>query len=84
MNDDLYYVYLLRSIKYPEQKYIGFSEDLETRIKDHNKGKSKHTAKYRPWKLICYHAFTDVKKAKDFEQYLKSGSGRAFAAKRFC
>ncbi|MBL7116096.1 MAG: GIY-YIG nuclease family protein [Kiritimatiellae bacterium] len=78
----MYYVYLLRSIKFPDQKYVGFSEDVDTRFKDHNNGKSIHTAKYRPWKLVTYHAFTDKKQAKEFEQYLKSGSGRAFASKR--
>ncbi len=83
MTDTLYYVYLIRSVKFPDQKYVGFSENIETRLKDHNKGKSIHTAKYRPWKLVSYHAFTDVKKARDFEEYLKSGSGRAFAVKRF-
>ena len=82
MNDKIYYVYLLRSIKFPDQKYVGFSEDVDTRFKDHNNGKSIHTAKYRPWKLVTYHAFADKKQAKEFEQYLKSGSGRAFAAKR--
>ena len=32
--------------------------------------------------LVYYCAFTDKQKAKDFELYLKSGSGKAFAYKR--
>ncbi len=82
MNDKLYYVYLIRSIKFPDQKYVGFTEDVTARIKEHNRGGSIHAGKYRPWELITYHAFTDKKHAKAFEKYLKSGSGRAFAAKR--
>ncbi|MEQ1706088.1 MAG: GIY-YIG nuclease family protein [Rickettsiales bacterium] len=78
----MYYVYLLRSIKFPEQTYSGYTEDLKTRLKDHNAGKSKHTAKYLPWKLISYHAFASEQKAREFEYYLKTGSGRAFANKR--
>jgi len=35
----MYYVYLLRSISYPEKTYIGFSEDLKQRFDDHNAGK---------------------------------------------
>ena len=33
------------------------------------------------WRLISAHYFIDVKVAADFERYLKSGSGGAFAAK---
>ena len=79
MNTKLYYVYLIRSIKFPEQTYVGFTEDVEARLKEHNRGGSIHAGKYRPWKLVCFHAFADIKKTKAFEQYLKSGSGRAFA-----
>lgn len=79
MGDKFYYVYLLRSIKFHRQTYIGFSEDVAARLKEHNRGGSIHAGKYRPWKLVSYHAFTDIKKAKAFEAYLKSGSGRAFA-----
>ncbi len=78
----MYYVYLLRSIHLPLQVYIGFTEDLKTRLADHNAGKSKHTAKYAPWELISYHAFKDERKAREFEYYLKTGSGKAFANKR--
>jgi len=62
---------------------VGFTDDLETRIKDHNRGASVHTAPLRPWELVSAHAFTDREKAKAFELYLKSGSGRAFAQRHF-
>jgi predicted GIY-YIG superfamily endonuclease len=78
----MYYVYLLRSINFPEQTYRGYTEDLKTRLKDHNAGKSKHTAKFTPWELMSYHAFTSEKRAREFEYYLKTGSGKAFANKR--
>jgi predicted GIY-YIG superfamily endonuclease len=79
MTGQFYYVYLLRSIKVPGETYVGFSDDLETRMKDHNRGASVHTAPFRPWRLVSAHAFADREKAKAFERYLKSGSGRAFA-----
>ena len=77
------YVYLLQSISHPKQRYIGLTSDIENRLKSHNAGQSPHTAKFKPWKIINYFAFSDESKAAAFEKYLKSGSGRAFASKRF-
>ena len=77
------YVYLLRSTSHPGQTYRGYTENLKSRLKAHNDGDSKHTSKYAPWELVTYHAFADEIKAREFEHYLKTGSGKAFAAKRF-
>jgi len=76
------YVYLLESIVFPGQIYVGHTHDLRARLADHNAGKSPHTAKYKPWRLITYIAFSDEAKAIAFERYLKTASGRAFAKKR--
>lgn len=78
----MHYVYLLRSINFPDQTYRGYTEDLKTRFADHNAGKSKHTAKFSPWELVSYHAFSSEKTAREFEYYLKTGSGKAFTNKR--
>ncbi|MBV8681586.1 MAG: GIY-YIG nuclease family protein [Caulobacteraceae bacterium] len=78
----MYYVYLIQSEGSPEQRYVGFTSDLKKRIKTHNAGGSIHTSKYRPWILISYLAFVDERQAREFEYYLKSGPGRAFANKR--
>jgi len=78
----MHYVYLLRSVAHPDRRYVGFTSDLRGRIKSHNEGASIHTAKYRPWQLIVYCGFHDERRAREFEYYLKSGSGRAFANKR--
>lgn len=76
------YVYLLKSESSADQRYVGITSDLKQRVTDHNAGKSSHTAKFTPWKLVTYIAFTDDQKAETFERYLKSGSGHAFARKR--
>lgn len=78
----MWYVYIIRSKEFGEQEYIGATADLRRRIADHNSGKSTHTAKFAPWKLVWYGAFPDKHKALAFEKYLKSHSGRAFAKKR--
>jgi len=79
----IHYVYLLRSISFPDQTYIGYTGGLKQRFADHNAGRSPHTSKYVPWRIVSYHAFEDKEKAQAFERYLKSGSGQAFARKRF-
>jgi len=78
----LFYVYLIRSISNPDEKYTGVTADLPARLKAHNAGKSPHTAKFLPWRLVTYIAFSDEAQARAFERYLKSGSGHAFAKKR--
>ncbi len=75
----MYYAYILRSQSQPKQTYIGSTHDLAVRLKEHNSGKSTHTRKFIPWRLIFYAAFPDETMAERFERYLKSGSGHAFA-----
>jgi putative endonuclease len=79
----VHYVYLLQSESAIGQRYVGVTADLRQRLAEHNAGKSAHTSKYVPWKLVTYVAFSDERKAEAFERYLKSGSGHAFARKRF-
>jgi predicted GIY-YIG superfamily endonuclease len=63
------------------QRYIGVTSDLRKRLFEHNNGKSSHTSKFLPWRLVTYIAFSNERKAETFERYLKSGSGHAFARK---
>jgi predicted GIY-YIG superfamily endonuclease len=78
----MWYVYIIRSVSSPEQDYTGATADLKRRISDHNASRSTHSAKYAPWNLIWYGAFPDKCTALEFEKYLKTHSGRAFAKKR--
>ena len=79
----MFYTYILRSLSAPDQRYVGSTEDLKSRLAKHNKGDVPHTGKYRPWKIEAYFAFETKEKAVAFEQYLKSGSGHAFAKRHF-
>lgn len=76
------YVYILES-EAGEHFYVGLTEDVVARLRTHNSGSVQHTAKFGPWKLRTYVAFSDDARAAALEKYLKSGSGRAFATKRF-
>ena len=75
----MHYVYLLQSQSHPSERYVGLTSDLRSRIATHNAGRVSHTSKFVPWTLKTYVAFSTRPQAADFEQYLKSGSGRAFA-----
>lgn len=78
----MFYVCLIRSKAFPGQRYVGFTTDLRKRIATHNAGGFVHTSKYKPWKLVSHHAFAEKRRAEEFEFYLKTGSGKAFANKR--
>ena len=78
----MFFVYILRSITYPDHTYVGFTENVDAQLNKHNAGGNISTARYRPWKLVFYCAFDDKSHALAFETYLKSHSGKAFSAKR--
>jgi len=75
----LKFVYILKSDTDIDHFYVGVTDDVAARLQKHNAGEVSHTSKYRPWHLKTYVAFSDEKRAFEFEKYLKSGSGRAFA-----
>jgi len=77
------YVYRLTSLAQPNQCYTGLTDDIASRLAAHNAGQSTHTAKYRPWQIETAISFRSRHKAAAFEQYLKTGSGRAFAKRHF-
>ncbi len=77
----MYYAYILLSLK-SHIFYYGSTKDLKKRLNEHNTGKSFSTKPHIPFKLIWYGSFQTLKEAEDFEEYLKSGAGKAFAYKR--
>ncbi|MCX6787529.1 MAG: GIY-YIG nuclease family protein [Candidatus Kaiserbacteria bacterium] len=76
----MYYVYILRDTA-SGQKYVGFSEDLKTRLQAHRNKSVKTTKKHEDIQLEFYAAFRNKVKALAFEKYLKRGSGFAFVNK---
>ena len=77
------WVYYLQSTKDSKQSYVGITSDLDERLQDHNWGRSRHSRKYRPWNIIVAFQIHDDEKAREFEMYLKNGSGRAFLNRHF-
>lgn len=69
-----YYVYVLESVKY-EKLYVGYTSDLNKRIKEHNRGLVFSTKPYLPWRIIFYEAYRNEKDARRREKYLKTSQG---------
>jgi putative endonuclease len=71
----MWYVYLLQSEK-TEQYYIGQTDNLKGRFKEHNNGEVSSTRKVRPWKLIGFEIHDSRSSARFREYQLKHHSGR--------
>ena len=71
----MFTVYILRSLK-DNKRYIGFTENLERRIQEHNNGFVKSTKNRRPLKLIHFENFEDKQEAQNKERFYKTGLGR--------
>ena len=76
----MYYVYILKCGD--GDYYKGWTRDIRERFNRHINGRVPATVARLPLELVFYCAFIDKYKAIEFENYLKSGSGRAFMRKR--
>ncbi len=66
----MYYVYIIRSLK-DDYLYTGCTSNLKSRLREHNAGQSLSTYKHKPFMLIYYEAFLDMRDALDREKKLK-------------
>ncbi|MBI4810884.1 MAG: GIY-YIG nuclease family protein [Ignavibacteriales bacterium] len=73
----MYYVYVLWSTKL-KKRYVGSTEDINKRLKEHNAGKTTFTKSGIPWSLIYHETYTEKHTARKREIFLKSGQGRKF------
>ena len=65
-----YFVYILKS-EIDESYYIGYTSNLQNRLKEHNSGKTRYTSHKRPWKLVYREEFQDKSEALKREKFLK-------------
>ena len=73
----MWYVYVLKSLK-DNNYYVGMSENVNRRIKEHNTGKVRSTKSRIPFKLIYVEKCVDRASARKREKYLKSATGRRY------
>ncbi len=71
----MYNVYVLKSTSHGS-RYVGSTEDLETRIIEHNQGRCRYTKGRMPWIVIYSEKFSTLSEARKREVFLKSGKGR--------
>ncbi len=70
------FVYVLRS-KRNRKRYIGYtSKDVQQRLYEHNLGATQWTKQNRPFELVYASECSEIKEAREFEKFLKSGQGR--------
>ena len=70
-----YYVYVLRNLT-KKFIYVGYSEDVKSRLEAHNSKQVVSTKAYVPLELIHYEAYRNMTDAKRREKYLKSNKGK--------
>ena len=76
-----YFVYVLQS-QSDNKFYTGYTENVELRFKQHNKGKVSSTKNRRPLNLIYYEACLNQQDATHREKYLKTHYGKMFIKNR--
>ncbi|MFA5990839.1 MAG: GIY-YIG nuclease family protein [Candidatus Doudnabacteria bacterium] len=69
----MHYVYVLISLK-KKWIYIGCTDNLKRRFKEHNLGLVISTKAHKPFKLICYEAYLSKTDAFTREYRLKNHS----------
>jgi putative endonuclease len=72
-----YTVYAIKSLN-RNYIYVGMTNNLERRFKEHNNRENKSTKAYAPFILIHTEVFESRILARVKEKYLKSGIGKAF------
>ena len=73
----MFFVYVIRS-EVDGRFYVGFTTDVNKRLKEHNNGKTKSTKGYCPWCLFFYEEYGTRIEARNREVYLKSGTGKEY------
>ena len=78
----MFCVYVLESKKNKEKLYIGFTANLKQRVAEHNRGESRATKPYIPWKCVYTEYCIDEDDARRREKYFKTSQGRRFLRRR--
>ena len=76
-----YYVYILQS-EIDNNFYTGYTNNIELRFEQHQKGQVESTKNRRPVKLIYFEACLNQQDATHREKYLKTHYGKMFLKKR--
>jgi len=67
----MFYVYALKSLV-NNRYYIGFTNNINLRLRKHNNGEVPSTRKFRPWILLGFEVFEKRNEARWREHELKN------------
>ena len=68
----IFYVYMLKSKSIKTITYVGYTKNLEKRVKLHNSGKGAKFTRGRKWVLIYKEKYKSKKEAISREYYIKN------------
>jgi len=77
-----YHVYILKSINV-QKTYVGMTQNIERRFKEHNAGQTSSTKAFTPWIILFAESFETRGEARNKEKYLKSAAGRRWIKHHF-
>jgi len=79
----MYFTYVLScSLNKNNEFYIGYTENLDERVKKHQNHEVKTTKKFDKIKLVYYEACLSKTDARKRELQLKTGFGRGYLKRR--
>jgi putative endonuclease len=67
----MHYIYILKSKRYSDKIYIGYTNNVVRRLQEHNLGKSFTTKRYMPWKIVYLEDYAYENDAKEREKQIK-------------
>ena len=73
----MFYIYILQS-QQDAKLYVGYTNDIRRRLKEHNSGKVTITKHRRPFKLIYLEGYLNQQDATSREKFFKTGWGRTY------
>ena len=77
----MFYVYVIKSCK-DELLYVGYTNDLKRRVKEHNNGSNISTKHRAPFELAYYEAYSSKKDAMKRERSLKLRANSFYQLKK--
>lgn len=66
----MHWIYIIKSTKH-DVLYIGYTDNLVKRLDEHNRGLSRHTRKYLPWRFVYVEGYASKSDAIERERILK-------------
>jgi len=68
----VFYVYLIKTVKgYKKKSYVGYTNNIKSRLDKHNSNKGAKSTRGYKWKIIFKKKFNSKSKALSYEYKLK-------------